>query len=192
MGLLDQSQVFLAENQRFNCRWDLIIYRSTIGHTVQLADFLRFLKIFKDFFQIYTIQPTKAQGFNTLFIQYYSVICRSSDHIVGRPRAEIRTRDGRSRGRDSDHWTTIRFFVYHRQQVGGCESVPEEVPGGEDGHELQALVLLLLLDPGKESHQLLTIHSCQICKLSTKDVVLTLRFLDRNPFFSLLLETKIS
>ena len=31
-------------------------------------------------------------GFNTLFVQYYSVICRPSDHTVGRPRAEIRTR----------------------------------------------------------------------------------------------------
>ena len=35
------------------------------------------------------LQPTEAYGFNTLFIQYYSVICRPSDHTVGRPRAEI-------------------------------------------------------------------------------------------------------
>ena len=36
---------------------------------------------------------------NTLFVQYYIVICRPSDHTVGRPpRAAIRTRrDGRSR-----------------------------------------------------------------------------------------------
>ena len=27
-------------------------------------------------------------GFNTLFVQYYNVICRPSDHTVGRPRAE--------------------------------------------------------------------------------------------------------
>ena len=30
-------------------------------------------------------------GFIILFIQYYIVICRPSDHTVGRPRAEIRT-----------------------------------------------------------------------------------------------------
>ena len=30
-------------------------------------------------------------GFIVLFIQYYSVICRPSDHTVGRPRAENRT-----------------------------------------------------------------------------------------------------
>ena len=37
---------------------------------------------------------TGSKGFNTLFIKYYSMICRPSDHTVGRPRAEIRTRDG--------------------------------------------------------------------------------------------------
>ena len=31
--------------------------------------------------------------FNTLFVHYYSVICRPSDHTVGRPRAEIRVTD---------------------------------------------------------------------------------------------------
>ena len=39
--------------------------------------------------------------FIILFIQYYSVICRPSDHTVGRPRAEIRTRAGRPKGRDT-------------------------------------------------------------------------------------------
>ena len=39
--------------------------------------------------------------FILLFIQYYSVTCRPSDHTVGRPRAEIRTRAGRPRGRDT-------------------------------------------------------------------------------------------
>ena len=42
-------------------------------------------------------------GFHTLFIQYYSVICRPSDHPVGRPQDEIRTWDRRSRGKDSNH-----------------------------------------------------------------------------------------
>ena len=49
------------------------------------------------------LQPTKAFGFNTLFIQYYSVICRHWDNTVVKPRAKIRTQDERSRGRDSDH-----------------------------------------------------------------------------------------
>ena len=35
-----------------------------------------------------------GQGFYNLFVQYYSVVCRPSDHTVGRPRAENRTRDG--------------------------------------------------------------------------------------------------
>ena len=33
------------------------------------------------------------------------MLCRPSDHPVGRSLAEIRTRDGRSRGRDSNHST---------------------------------------------------------------------------------------
>ena len=40
------------------------------------------------------LQPIEAQGFNTLVTQYIRVICRPSDHTMGRPRAEIRTRDG--------------------------------------------------------------------------------------------------
>ena len=38
----------------------------------------------------------------TLFKQYYSVICRPSYRTVGRPRAEIRTQDRRSRGRETN------------------------------------------------------------------------------------------
>ena len=35
-------------------------------------------------------------GFYILFIHYYRVICRSSDHTMGSPLADIRTRDGLS------------------------------------------------------------------------------------------------
>ena len=38
-----------------------------------------------------------------LSITKLSAIFRPSDHTVGRPQAEIRTREGRSRGRDSKH-----------------------------------------------------------------------------------------
>ena len=41
-----------------------------------------------------------------LFVQYYSVICRPSDCTVGRPRAEIWTRDRKYRGRNTSHLTT--------------------------------------------------------------------------------------
>ena len=57
--------------------------------------------------------------FILLFKQYYSETCRPSEHSVGRPRAEIRTRDGHSRGRDTrpPHLLTIFFnevlWVYH-------------------------------------------------------------------------------
>ena len=50
-----------------------------------------FFFFFKSFYVVFII----------LFIQYYSVICRPSDHTVGRPRAEIRTRARRLRGRDT-------------------------------------------------------------------------------------------
>ena len=51
---------------------------------------LRYQFIYYSFF-IYS--PPRPRVFITLFIQYYSVICRPSDHTVGRPRAKIRTRD---------------------------------------------------------------------------------------------------
>ena len=35
--------------------------------------------------------------------QCFSVICRPSDHTVGRPGAEIRTRDEQSNGKDTNH-----------------------------------------------------------------------------------------
>ena len=53
-----------------------------------------YLQLFLSF-----LQPTEV--FITLVIQDYSAICRPSDHTVGSPRAEIRTRDGRSRGKDT-------------------------------------------------------------------------------------------
>ena len=56
---------------------------------------------FKDLLCMCTCSPPRPRDFNTLFIQYYSVICRPSDHTVGRPQAEIRTQDGRSRGREN-------------------------------------------------------------------------------------------
>ena len=59
-------------------------------------------------------QPTWAfRVFIILFIQYYSMICRPSDHTVERPWADIRTRDRRSRGRDTnplDHLITFTTF----------------------------------------------------------------------------------
>ena len=56
---------------------------------------------------IMDLQATAHRGlgfFNTLLIQYYSVICCPSYHTVGRSQAEIRTQDGRSRVRDSNHY----------------------------------------------------------------------------------------
>ena len=57
-------------------------------------------------------------NFYIIFIQYYSMICRPSDHTVGRPRAEIRTRAGRLRGRD----TTPRppHLLYRKSCVHIC------------------------------------------------------------------------
>ena len=45
----------------------------------------------------------RGLSFISLIIQYYSAICRPSDHTVERTRAEIRTRYGRSRGWDTKH-----------------------------------------------------------------------------------------
>ena len=47
------------------------------------------------YFFIFRFSAHLGLGFNTLFVQNYSVICRPSNHTVGRPRTEIRTRDGR-------------------------------------------------------------------------------------------------
>ena len=58
------------------------------------------------------LQTTEAQSFIILLKQYCSAILRPSDHTVVRPRAEIRTRDRKSRARDSDQQTTTPpFFV---------------------------------------------------------------------------------
>ena len=49
--------------------------------------------------------------------QYYSVICRPSDHTVGRPQAKIRIRARRPRGRDTSptpffgSWIRIRIII---------------------------------------------------------------------------------
>ena len=53
------------------------------------------------------LQPTEGFYCNNLFIQYYSVICRPSEYTVGRPRAELRTRDGRFRGRNTNNYRPL-------------------------------------------------------------------------------------
>ena len=58
-------------------------------------------------------------GFIILLIQYYSVICRPSDHTVGRPRAKIRTQAWRSRGRD----TTPRPPHLLNVRLGPCPTL---------------------------------------------------------------------
>ena len=63
------------------------------------------ITVFFFFFLIFLL------GFNILFIQYYSVNCRPSDHTVGRPRTEIRTRAGRPRGRASSN-AAKRFQLF--------------------------------------------------------------------------------
>ena len=60
------------------------------------------LNIFKLLLLIF-LTAHRGLGFITLFTQYYSALCRPSDHTLGRLRTEIRTRDGRSRGRDTNH-----------------------------------------------------------------------------------------
>ena len=70
-----------------------IIFYTSTRYSTLLPDILFF---FSSFF----LNPVYGV-FLILFIQYYSVICRTSDHTVGRPRAEIRTRAGRPRGRDT-------------------------------------------------------------------------------------------
>ena len=78
----DEYHVYNTRNNRASTPLPLACYHANI-----------FFFFFKSFYGIFII----------LFIQYYSVTCRPSDHTVGRPRAEIRTRDGRSRGKDSNH-----------------------------------------------------------------------------------------
>ena len=74
------------------------------------------------------LQPTGAYGFITLAIQYYRPHCGEG--------AEIRTWDGRSRFRDSNHQTTTLplslFYIQSRQNEnewcsasGGTASAPE-------------------------------------------------------------------
>ena len=76
-------------NQTLLCNSDSAL--SILKTESELA--LSFLKLF------YRFTAHLGLGFFTFFLQYYSVICRPSDHTVGRPRAEIRTRAGRPRGR---------------------------------------------------------------------------------------------
>ena len=66
--------------------------------------------------------------FIILFIQYYSVICRSSDHTVGRNSgAESRTRDGRFRGTDFK----IFFYTFLSSEKG-AELLECPITGGLD------------------------------------------------------------
>ena len=49
--------------------------QKNIKEYIVMPDYYHFLKIYS---------PPRSRVFNTLLIQYYSVICRPSDHTVGR------------------------------------------------------------------------------------------------------------
>ena len=51
----------------------------------KLLKFLGLLKVFDSFYAKFTFLKSFYWVFIILCIQYYSVICRPSDHIVGRP-----------------------------------------------------------------------------------------------------------
>ena len=86
--LRDQSTKFLCKikSSKISINYR---YRYLVGWYLCLA-----LYIF--------LQSTRAKVFIKLLIQYYSVICRPQT-TLGRPRDEIRTRDGWSNGRDTNH-----------------------------------------------------------------------------------------
>ena len=46
----------------------------------------------KNVFNLFS-SPLGPRVYDILLKQYYNVICRPSEYTVGRPRAEIRTRD---------------------------------------------------------------------------------------------------
>ena len=78
--------------------------------SVYLEETVQNSKVF--FFKIYSPPRPRVLYFNCTVL-LYSVICRPSDHTVGRPRAENRTRDGRSRGKDSHHQPTTPPCDHH-------------------------------------------------------------------------------
>ena len=74
------------------------------------------------------LQPTQAMDLILyLYSITYSVICRPSDHTVGRPWVEIQTPDGRSRCRA----LTIRpphLLIYVYQSDGGEGAIDSPIP----------------------------------------------------------------
>ena len=73
-----------------------LIWRTLLsprGHPFETADFPLVLRTLfssrRHFYFIYS--PPRPRILILVLIQYYSVICRPSDHTVGRPWAEIRT-----------------------------------------------------------------------------------------------------
>ena len=63
------------------------------------------------FFVLFFYNPPRPSVFIILTVQYFSVICRPSDHTVGRSLAEIRTRDGRSTGRHTNENVIVSRFA---------------------------------------------------------------------------------
>ena len=101
-----QQLCFLLETKSFDRFIIVFSFLLYVLYNVQCT--VHYKESFKYFFL--PLQPTETWGLITLFIQHCSVIFRPSDHTVGRPQAEIRTRDGRFRGRDSNHQTTTPLY----------------------------------------------------------------------------------
>ena len=95
-----QKKHFLYENS-----WYLILCLKVPPHSSSRpSTFFIYKHSIEEIFFIETYKPYifsdhRCIGYIficTIYTVYYSVICRLSDRTVGRPRAEIRTRDGRS------------------------------------------------------------------------------------------------
>ena len=67
------------------------------------------------FLSLLSFTAQRGLGFLYFILQYYSVICRPSDHTVGRPLAKNRTRDGRifkTRDCSKDRIRPVLFHFY--------------------------------------------------------------------------------
>ena len=95
MITLTSARVFLNPYPHCLLLWATSVPQMWVNHSP-----------FQSFFLSLFLQPIPVPRFTLSIIQYYSVICRPSDHTVGRPRTDIRIRDGLSNSRATKHKTT--------------------------------------------------------------------------------------
>ena len=130
-------------------------------------------KIRRKYCQTYFVNSSQEPRVLLLYLySINSVICRLSDHTLGKPRAEIRTRDERCRGRNSDHYCRPPYLITldHRTSIENLHTsyVDHHTPIRRPSYLLITLIFVVEIQSSRADYMYISTKQAQWISLLTK------------------------